>query len=184
MKRNKQLVIFLIFLFLIYPAARSSSEGGGSIGSGNIDDIAKALATYFPKATGKITAVNQDIVQIQSEKEAGLTAGTLLAVYREGNPFHHPVTDVILGNFEEEIGYLEVTKTQTGQITARVIGEIPPVDGLNQRANASVEGEAPLVAETLMILPRPLQPIFQKQLEKSPPLIRISSRSSLKKKTA
>ena len=127
MKRNKQLVIVLIFLFLIYPSARSSSEGGGSIGTGNIDDIAKAIATYFPKATGNITAVNQDIVQIQSEKEAGLAEGALLSVYRAGHPFYHPVTDVVLGNFEQEIGYLEVTKVQMGQITARVIGEIAPV---------------------------------------------------------
>ena len=87
----------------------------------SIDDIAKALATYFPKVTGTVTSVDAYAVVIQSEKETGLSAGVLLSAYQMGEPFYHPVTGAELGHFEEEIGLLEVVNIEHGLIRTKVI---------------------------------------------------------------
>ncbi len=100
-------------------------------GTGNIADIAKAIVTYFPKARGKVSSVDASDIVIQSENETGLSAGILLSVYREGEPFYHPDTKVLLGHFEDKIAGVEVVNVSDGQITARVIGEtIPAVASL------------------------------------------------------
>ncbi len=93
----------------------------------SIDDIAKAIVTYFPKVSGKVTAVREDTVVIQSENEAGLSEGVLLSVYQAGDPFYHPVTHAELGHFEKEVDVLEVVKVQQGQITANMIKSNPSV---------------------------------------------------------
>ncbi len=87
----------------------------------SIDDIAKALVTYFPKVTGTVTSVDEHAVVIQSENETGLSAGVLLSVYRMGEPFYHPVTGAELGHFEEEMGLLEVVNIEHGVINTRRI---------------------------------------------------------------
>ncbi|MBI1822947.1 MAG: hypothetical protein HY201_02420 [Nitrospirae bacterium] len=123
MKYIKQLAIFLVVLLPMGANAAALSENG----TGNVDDIAKALVTYFPKVTGKVTSVNQETVMIQAENATGLSEGVLLSAYREGEVFYHPVTDVALGHFEEETALLEVTKVERGQITARAISTQTPV---------------------------------------------------------
>jgi hypothetical protein len=97
--------------------------------TGNIGDIANAFETYFPKTTGKIATVDDHLIVIESENETGLSSGVLLSVYREGDPFYHPVTRVVLGHFEEEIAQLEVMSIASGQVTAKVIGTSVPVIG-------------------------------------------------------
>ncbi len=111
--RYIQRTIFLIFLLPVYASAAS------------IDDIAKALVTYFPKVTGKIIAVDKERVIIASENEAGLSEGVLLSAYREGAPFYHPVTHEVLGHFEEEAGEVEVAKVEKGQVTAKALTTAP-----------------------------------------------------------
>ncbi len=105
--------------------------------TGSMGDIANAFITYFPKTTGKIATVEHDLIVIQSENETGLSSGVLLSVYREGDPFYHPVTHTILGHFEEEIAWLEVISIVSGQITARVIGTSVPVIGNLVRLTAA-----------------------------------------------
>ncbi len=77
---------------------------------GNIDDIAKAILTYFPKVVGEIAVIEADHVKVDIGKEQGLSAGILLTVFREGDPFLHPVTGVPLGRFEDELGIMEVIR--------------------------------------------------------------------------
>jgi len=121
----KQLVFFLIFLLPIVANAAS------------IDDIAKALVTYFPKVSGKITAVDREKVGIQSENETGLSTGVLLSAYQTGAPFYHPVTHAELGHVEEEITLLEVTEVGRGQLTAKVVGAQAPAIGTLIRLTAA-----------------------------------------------
>ncbi len=88
---------------------------------GNIDDIAKTIMTYFPKVNGTVTSVDHETVTVRLGKERGVTTGVLLTVYREKEPFHHPVTGVPLGRFEEEVGTIEVDQVEGDQLSARKI---------------------------------------------------------------
>jgi len=127
MKHSKQLALFLIVLFPICGFASEPKES--SIGS--LDDIAKSIATYFPKVSGTITSVHQGEVVIKSENEAGLSDGIFISVYREKEQFYHPVTHAALGHFEEEVATLEVVSVAPSEITGR------PVES----GNSSGEGE-------------------------------------------
>ncbi len=107
----------LIFLILIAPD-RSNAEAL----YGNLDDMARGIATYFPKASGVVLDINGDIISIQMENRHGLSEGVLLSVYRTGEPFYHPVTGVVLGQFEEEVTLLEVVEIDRERVIARPIG--------------------------------------------------------------
>ena len=133
MRYKKQLILLLMLLLPI--GAHATGLSGDK--TGNIDDIAKALATYFPKVTGTVTASDQDTIIIQSKDELGLSAGILLSVYRMGEPFYHPVMHVLLGHFEEEVGELEVVRVVHGEISAKAIGAIAPVTGNLVRLTAA-----------------------------------------------
>ncbi len=116
--KTQKCFVFFLGLFLIFVAqinAHASNQ------SGNLDDIAKTLVTYFPKMTGKVASVDQEKVILQTQNEAGLSAGLFLAVYRVGEPFSHPVTKTVLGHFENEVAILEVEQVKAGEVTARVV---------------------------------------------------------------
>ncbi len=88
---------------------------------GNIDDIAKTVLTYFPKVAGTVVSVDGETVIVNLGKEKGVSKGVLLTVYREEEPFYHPVTGVPLGRFEEEVGTVEVEQIEGDHLNARKI---------------------------------------------------------------
>lgn len=122
----------LPFLFFIsFFSLFSSPDGFAAIDSGvvqgNIDDIAKTVLTYFPKVNGTVTSVDDEIVIVNLGKERGVTQGVLLTVYREKEPFHHPVTGVQLGRFEEKVGTIEVDRVEVDHLKARTISTAEPI---------------------------------------------------------
>lgn len=98
-----------------------SAAVDSGIVQGNIDDIAKTVLTYFPKVTGTVVSVDGEMVIVNLGKEKGVSKGVLLTVYREKEPFHHPVTGVQLGRFEEEVGTIEVEQIEADHLKARKI---------------------------------------------------------------
>jgi len=84
-----------------------------------VDDLARVVLSYFPAGTGRITALSGDTAQIDLPNMPGLAPGVILAVYREREPFHHPMTGVELGRFEDAMGEIEV-----GQVAETVSGRI------------------------------------------------------------
>jgi hypothetical protein len=108
--------ILLTFLVLTSPSI-SNAEA-----LGNLDDIAKGVATYFPKGYGKVLDINGDMLSIEMEGRHGLSEGVLLSIYRTGDPFYHPVTGVVLGQFEEEVAPAEVIQIDRERVIARRIG--------------------------------------------------------------
>lgn len=88
---------------------------------GNIDDIARAILTYFPKVKGKVVALKGEEITVDLGGKPGLSQGTRLTVYREGTRFHHPVTGVLLGRFEDPVGTLEVKRVESSRFFTRVI---------------------------------------------------------------
>jgi len=88
---------------------------------GNIDDIAKTVLTYFPKIKGTVASVDQETVTVRLGNERGVTKGVLLTVYREKEPFYHPVSGIELGRFEEEVGTIEMDRVEGDLLKARKI---------------------------------------------------------------
>src|SRR5581483_11039675 len=129
------ILFLLLSLLLIVPADGFSLPaevaGGGTAGrapiEGNIDDIAKTIQTYFPKVNGKITAVEGDRVEADLGRESGTSVGILLTVYREKGPFYHPVTGVVLGKFEEEVGTIEVAEIDDRHLIANKVRSASPI---------------------------------------------------------
>lgn len=108
------------FFFLLFPLDGLAAIEPGVI-QGNIDDVAKTVLTYFPKVNGTVTLVDNETVVVNLGKEKGVAKGVLLTVYRDGAPFHHPVTGVPLGRFEEEVGIIEVDQVEGDHLKARKI---------------------------------------------------------------
>ncbi len=114
-KIHLRLFTILLVMILSPPAFSAQTI------EGNIDDIARAILTYFPKVTGKVIAVNDNQITVQVESGQGLSKGVLLTVFREGESFYHPVTDVPLGRFESEIGFIEILHFEKSRLTAKNI---------------------------------------------------------------
>ncbi|HIE64342.1 MAG: hypothetical protein ABGX83_09665 [Nitrospira sp.] len=88
---------------------------------GSIDDVAKAVATYFPKVLGKVIRIDGDFVEVSLGKREGFSKGTLLTVYREKEAFIHPLTGRVLGKFEEELGLIEVREFKEESLTTKIV---------------------------------------------------------------
>ncbi len=91
---------------------------------GNIDDVARAILTYFPKVKGEVVALKGEEIKVDLGGKRGLAKGTLLTVYREGAFFRHPVTAVPLGRFEDEVGVLEVNRFESPYLLALAVAPI------------------------------------------------------------
>ncbi len=123
------LAIFLLQAFMgsqlaVYAADTQAPKVQSSdVIEGNIDDVARAILTYFPKVKGKVITLKEEEIAVDLGGKRGLSRGTLLTVYREGEHFHHPVTGVPLGRFEDAVGILEVNRFESSRLFAR---PIPP----------------------------------------------------------
>ncbi|MFY9270031.1 MAG: hypothetical protein WAO55_09825 [Candidatus Manganitrophaceae bacterium] len=120
--------LFFIFSCLLFFFTGRASGASPIVVQGNIDDIAKTVLTYFPKVTGTVVSVEGDRVTVDFGAEKGVGQGILLTVYREKEPFFHPVTGVPLGRFEEVAGTIEVDRVETNRLVARKVDPLDPLD--------------------------------------------------------
>jgi hypothetical protein len=75
----------------------------------SVDQLAAAISSYFPKVQGEVKTAAGDQLTVTLGTRDGLQQGVELAVWRDGKEIHHPVTNVVIGRLEEEVGSLEVT---------------------------------------------------------------------------
>ncbi|MFQ5598105.1 MAG: hypothetical protein ACE5GK_08645 [Nitrospiria bacterium] len=123
MKNRLRLALILIVLSSLTMMKFTSTEAAPpNTIEGNIDDVARAILTYFPKVDGEIVALRENQVEVELGKQLGLASGILLTVYREDKPFFHPVTGVPLGRFEDELGIVEVIRLERPHLLAEFIG--------------------------------------------------------------
>ncbi|MFQ5781111.1 MAG: hypothetical protein ACE5HN_10055 [Nitrospiria bacterium] len=120
------LVLFLLMPFPVVGLALPTKVIEGTplpegLIEGNIDDVAKVIVTYFPRIIGKVAGVESGAVRIDVGGREGVSKGVLLTIYRERAPFHHPVTGVMLGRFEDEIGLIEVVRSDGDYLWGDVI---------------------------------------------------------------
>ncbi len=131
------LFLSLFFSFLLigldFGLLNAQSETAENAIEGNIDDIARAILTYFPKVVGEVVAIEANRVEVAFGKEHQIAPGILLTVFREGEAFGHPVTGVPLGKFEDRIATLEALRFDPPNLIAIPIettGEIMEGDGV------------------------------------------------------
>ncbi len=92
-----------------------------------MDDLARAVSSYFPHVEGTILGVEGPRVRMDVGTKTGLVEGTLLEVYRKGPPFHHPDTGVELGRTEEVVGTVEVDSLRPGESEGRQTDPVPSI---------------------------------------------------------
>jgi hypothetical protein len=86
----------------------------------SVDELAMEITSYFPKVQGEVKAVQADRLTIALGKKEGLMPGMSLTLWRDGKEILHPVSGIVLGREEEEIGTVEVTVVGDGSSTAMV----------------------------------------------------------------
>ena len=95
--------------------------------SANLDDVAKAVESFFPKVTGTVTAIQGEEVTFNLGRESGISPGLVLTVFRPGKEFTHPVTGEPLGRFEVVLGRVEVTKVDQKESTGILVAASPGI---------------------------------------------------------
>ncbi len=104
---RKIIKIFIVSFFLLlfsynYSAAQDAA------GNDAVERLNNRVLSYFQPSTGRVTEVDGDTVLVSVDDNKGLVKGTRLTVYRQGDPFHHPVTGELIGSTEDLTGLVEV----------------------------------------------------------------------------
>ena len=103
----KRLIILFLMFFLTMTAAAAEKPLGVEEYT-SVDELAAAIAAYFPKIQGEVKAVQADRLTIGLGKKDGLAPNMTLTLWRDGRELLHPVTGAVIGRAEEEVGAVEV----------------------------------------------------------------------------
>ncbi len=140
------LLFFIIFL-----------GGSGGLTHAQENDYRKALGLIseklnrkFPNLSGSVVAVKGADLYLSLGEKDEVVKGVKLGVYREGAPFRHPASGVILGKLEEEIGEIEVVEVREKFSIARLV-RLAPGGRLSPRVRDTVRMSAAKIR--LAILP-------------------------------
>lgn len=114
----KTLALVLAALLALAPVAARAEKPLGPEEITSVDEVAVAIASYFPRAQGEVKAVQGDRLTLSIGRKEGLLPGMVLSLWREGREFQHPVTKAVLGHVEESVGTVEVTAVAEGSSTA------------------------------------------------------------------
>jgi hypothetical protein len=85
------------------------SYAQGQLGR-SLDRLATEIVDLFPKVEGDVVKVQGNEAFITLGAPDNIREGMELAVVRKGEEFKHPLTGVVLGRFEEDIGVLVIGK--------------------------------------------------------------------------
>ncbi len=102
-------ITFLVICALVFSAG-AAEKPFGLDEFHSVDDLASAILAYFPKVEGDVTAVQGDQLTIALGKKNALLPGMVLGLWRDGKEILHPVTGIVIGHVEEEVGSAEVTR--------------------------------------------------------------------------
>jgi hypothetical protein len=122
---KQKAVFFIAFIATVIIGWGTPVLGGASPVTGQPDDIARLILTYFPKVSGSIFKVEGDRVFFKFSPENGMSngisQGLLFTIFQEGEPFFHPVTKVPIGRHEQEIGVVEINSVAADGVTGTII---------------------------------------------------------------
>ncbi|MCH7897533.1 MAG: VCBS repeat-containing protein [candidate division NC10 bacterium] len=75
--------------------------------------VATKLAEAFPKVRGVIVSIDQDgKLIVDLTKEQGVYPGLEMEIFREGEPFKHPVTGEVMGRLDKRVAFLKVVEVR------------------------------------------------------------------------
>ena len=108
----KKIRVIVILMFVLISSVAFAEKPLGPVEMNSIDELAYAIASYFPKVQGEVTSVQGDQLTIALGEKNGLLQGMVLTVWRDGKEIIHPVTKAVLGRAEDEVGTIEVVAVQ------------------------------------------------------------------------
>ncbi len=120
--RNIFVTIIVVLSFI--SAAVSAERPLGVEEFTSVDELAGAIAAYFPKVQGEVNTVQGGRVTITLGRKDGITAGMTLTLWRVAKEILHPVTNAVIGRTEEEVGTIEVSTVAEGSSTAALIKKL------------------------------------------------------------
>ncbi len=108
--KNVSVIVMLVFSLLSSPAFADKALGPEEFTS--VDELAYAIAAYFPKVQGGVTAVQGDRLTLALGEKNGLMPGMELTLWRDGREILHPVTKAVIGRAEDEVGTIGVVSVK------------------------------------------------------------------------
>jgi hypothetical protein len=90
----------------------------------SVKELANSISSYFPKVQGEVKTVQGDILTVALGSKDGLKTGITLVLWRSGKEILHPVTGVVIGRTEEEVGDAEVVEVGETSSTMRVMKKL------------------------------------------------------------
>ncbi len=112
---RKVIILFLLTLPIIAGAVAAEKPLGVKEYT-SVDELANAISSYFPAVQGEVKTVAENRITVTLGAKDRLQKGVDLTVWRDGKEILHPVTKIVIGRIEEEVGNLEVT--EVGEITS------------------------------------------------------------------
>jgi hypothetical protein len=88
------------------PAADQTKENIST----SVDSARDAVLDYFVPADGNVEAAEYGLVKVRFRGKSQLKRGMRFSVYREGDPFYHPVTNELIGYAEDFVGRIELSE--------------------------------------------------------------------------
>ncbi|MDE0331796.1 MAG: FG-GAP-like repeat-containing protein [Nitrospinae bacterium] len=142
--------VFLLVLFICFSVPSGTIHAQENDYRKALGLISGKLHQRFPNLRGSVVAVKGADLYLSLGEKDEVVKGVKLGVYREGAPFRHPATGVVLGRLEEEVGEAEVVEVREKFSIARLT-RLAPGGRLSPRVNDTVRMSA--VKVRLAILP-------------------------------
>ncbi len=115
------LLVFVFLSFGLWGQAHGAQPSQFNDYKRALRVISEKTHNRFPYLQGEIVAVKGGDIYISVGQKDRASKGVKLSVLRKGAPFKHPVTGVVLGTLEEEIGVAEIVDVREKFSVARMI---------------------------------------------------------------
>ncbi len=104
----KKIIVLFLLMFSFGASSVLAEKPLGVDEFNSVDELAGAIAAYFPKVQGTVTSIQNGKLTLTLNRRDGLTPGMELSLWRDGKEILHPVTGAVIGHQEDEIGTIEV----------------------------------------------------------------------------
>jgi hypothetical protein len=115
------LIVLASCLAVTGPVTAADGQGSPETSS-SLKELAYVLGTLFPQLNGTVTGVRDGSVEIDRGSDQGVRPGLVLSVSRVGAPFRHPLTGVVLGASETQLGVLIIESATADRAAGRFFG--------------------------------------------------------------
>jgi hypothetical protein len=78
--------------------------------SRSMERLSAEIVNLFPKVEGDVVKVEGNQVFVTLGAPDNIHEGMVLSIFRKGDEFKHPLTGVVLGRFEDDLGALIISK--------------------------------------------------------------------------